>query len=71
LLVAKLAVALRVFPQLFEGAEFDAAIGVSGMLAYTGLVLFTVNVVRTLRGPSATAVVPGAPIHLDLRFRKR
>ena len=71
LLVANLAVALRVFPQLFEGAEFDAAIGVSGMLAYTGLVLFTVNVVRTLRGPSATAVVPGAPVHLDLRFRKR
>ena len=71
LLIANLAVALRVLPQLIEGAELEAVIGLSGMLAYSGLVLFTVNVVRTLRGPSATAVVPGAPVHLDLQLRKR
>ena len=71
LLIANLAVALRVVPQLIEGAELEAVIGLSGMLAYSGLVLFTVNVVRTLRGPSATAVVPGAPVHLDLQLRKR
>jgi len=70
LLIANLAVALRVLPQLVENAELDAVIGLSGVLAYTGLVLFTVNVVRTLRGPSATAAVAGAPVHLDLRLRK-
>ena len=71
LLAANLAVALRIFPQVVESAEFDVAIGLSGMLAYAGLVLFTVNVVRTLRGPRATAAIPGAPVHLDLRLRER
>ena len=71
LIVANLSVALRVFPQLVEGAEFDAVVGLSGILAYTGLVLFTVNVVRTLRGPGAVAPARGAPVHLDLDLRKR
>ena len=71
LIVANLSVALRVFPQLVAGAEFDAVVGLSGILAYTGLVLFTVNVVRTLRGPGAVATAPGAPVRLDLHLRKR
>lgn len=71
LIVANLSVALRVFPQLVAGAELDALVGLSGILAYTGLVLFTVNVVRTLRGPSPVAPARGAPVHLELHLRKR
>ena len=71
LLIANVGVVLRVFPQLLEGLPLDAVIGLSGIFSYTSLLLFTVNVVRTLRGPSAQAAVPGAPVHLDLRFSKR
>lgn len=71
LLIANLGVVLRVFPQLLEGAPLDVVIGLSGIFSYTGLLLFAVNVVRTLRAPSAPAAVPGAPVHLDLRFGKR
>jgi uncharacterized protein involved in response to NO len=68
LLIANLGVLFRVLPQLVLGTELDSVIGVSGILAYTGLVLFTLNVVRTLRGPSAPAVVRGAPIPVELRI---
>ena len=71
LLIANLGVVLRVFPQLLEGASLDAVIGLSGIFSYTGLLLFTVNVVRTLRGPSTPAAIPGAPVHLDLRLGRR
>lgn len=70
LAIANLAVALRVGPQLVQptGALSDAIVGLSGILAYVALVLFTLNVVRTLRGPSAQVVAAGAPVPLEIRF---
>jgi len=71
LLIANLGVLLRVLPQLALGTELDPVIGISGILAYTGLVLFTLNVVRTLRGPSAPVAVRGAPVPVELRLSGR
>ncbi|HEV2249186.1 MAG TPA: NnrS family protein, partial [Candidatus Limnocylindria bacterium] len=71
LLVANLGVGLRVFPQLVRSAELDAVIGISGILGYASLLLFTVNVVRTLRGPAPPAAVAGVPIQLDPRLGTR
>jgi hypothetical protein len=70
LAVANLAIALRVGPQLVQatGAQSDAIVGISGLLAYSALVLFALNVVRTLRGPSADVVAAGAPVPLEIRF---
>jgi hypothetical protein len=70
LAVANLAVAMRVGPQLVDatGAPSDAIVGLSGILAYIALVLFALNVARTLRGPSAHAVAAGAPMPLEIRF---
>jgi hypothetical protein len=72
LLVANLGVALRVLPQLAAGtdAPSDALIGLSGILAYVALVLFTINVVRTLRGPRAAAVAAGAALPMEVRFSR-
>lgn len=72
LTVANVGVALRVVPQLAAGTDAlsDALVGLSGILAYVALVLFTLNVVRTLRGPSAPAVVAGAPVPLEIRFSR-
>jgi uncharacterized protein involved in response to NO len=72
LAVANVAVAIRVVPQLAAGTDAlsDAIVGLSGILAYVALVLFTVNVVRTLRGPSAPAVAAGAPVPLEIRFSR-
>jgi hypothetical protein len=72
LAVANVGVALRVVPQLAAGtnALSDALVGLSGILAYVALVLFTLNVVRTLRGPSAPAVAAGAPVPLEIRFSR-
>jgi len=66
LAIANLGVALRVIPQLVQGTELDPVVGISGILGYTSLVLFTVNVVRTLRGPKPPVAVMGAPVRLDL-----
>lgn len=70
LAVGNLAVAMRVGPQLVEGtgAPSAAFVGLSGILAYIALVLFTLNVARTLRGPSAQVVAVGAPVPLEIRF---
>ncbi|HEV1996626.1 MAG TPA: NnrS family protein, partial [Candidatus Dormibacteraeota bacterium] len=70
LAVANLAVAMRVGPQLVEGtaAPGDAFVGLSGILAYCALVLFTLNVVRTLRGPTERVVASGAPVPLEIHF---
>lgn len=72
LVVANVAVVLRVGPQLYGGIDgaSNVIVGVSGLLAYTALVLFTVNVMRTLRGPSAQATVAGAPVPLEIRFSR-
>ena len=70
LAVANLAVAMRVGPQLVEGtgAPSDAFVGLSGILAYCALVLFALNVARTLRGPSAQVAAAGAPVPVEIRF---
>jgi hypothetical protein len=70
LAVANAGVALRVVPQLAAGTDAlsDAFVGFSGILAYLALVLFTVNVVRTLRGPNAPTVAAGAPVPLEMRL---
>ena len=72
LAVANVGVALRVVPQLAAGSDAlsDALIGLSGILAYVALALFTVNVVRTLRGPRAPAVAAGAPLPIEIRFSR-
>jgi uncharacterized protein involved in response to NO len=72
LAVANAGVAFRVVPQLAAGTDAlsDAFVGFSGVLAYLALVLFTVNVIRTLRGPSAPTVVAGAPVPLEFRLRR-
>lgn len=69
LAAAELGVALRVIPQaLAIGPAGDAAIGVSGALAYVALVLFSVNVARTIRGPRPDATQQGAPVPITLRL---
>jgi uncharacterized protein involved in response to NO len=67
LVIANLGVGLRVLPQLIQGAELDAVIGISGILSYTSLVLFALNIVRTMRGPRPAVAVPGAPVRIELR----
>lgn len=73
LAVANVGVALRVGPQLFEGtgAPSDALVGVSGILAYIALVLFALNVIRTVRGPSTVSVGASAPLPSSIRFDER
>ncbi|MHB8631716.1 MAG: NnrS family protein, partial [Candidatus Limnocylindria bacterium] len=70
LALGNLGVALRVVPQVVQarGAPSDAVVGLSGMLAYVALALFTLNVVRTLRGPSAEAVAAGSPVPVQIHF---
>lgn len=72
LLAAELGVALRVVPQAVRstGSASDAIVGLSGALAYVALVLFAVNVGRTLRGPSDRPIAPGAPVPLELHIRR-
>jgi hypothetical protein len=59
-------------PQLAAGTDAlsDALIGLSGILAYLALALFAINVVRTLRGPTAPAVAAGAPLPIETRFSR-
>jgi len=70
LAVANLGIALRVGPQLIaaSGAAADALVGLSGVLAYIALVLFTVSVARTIRGPSVPSARPGVAVPIQLRF---
>jgi hypothetical protein len=69
LVAAELGVALRVVPQaLAVGPAGDVAIGISGALAYVALVLFAVNVGRTLRGPRPDAIQPGTPVAITLQL---
>jgi hypothetical protein len=70
LVVANLGVALRVGPQLGQTADAlgNAIVGLSGLLAYVALVLFALNVVRTLRGPNAPVVAAGEPVPIAIRF---
>ncbi|HEY8656265.1 MAG TPA: NnrS family protein [Candidatus Limnocylindria bacterium] len=70
LAVANLGIALRVGPQVVaaSGATSDALVGLSGALTYVALVLFTLNVVRTIRGPSVPPARPSAATPIEVRF---
>lgn len=72
LAVGNVAVVLRVGPQLLAatGRPSDAIVGLSGFLAYSALALFTLNVVRTLRGPSAQVTPAGTPVPVEIRFAR-
>jgi hypothetical protein len=72
LAVANLGVALRVVPQLAAGTDplSDALIGLSGILAYVALALFTLNVIRTLREPRTPAIDAGAPQPIEFRLSR-
>lgn len=61
LTLANIAVATRVIPQLLGtgGAASAALVGLSGLVAYTALLLFAINVLRTVRGPSGSAPARG------------
>ncbi len=69
LVLANLGVAARVGPQLFDaaGSWSGGIVGLSGILAYAALILFAVNVARTVRGP-AVAVAPAAAVPIEVRF---
>ncbi len=74
LVLANLGVAARVGPQLFDATGSWSSwsggiVGLSGILAYAALVLFAVNVVRTVRGP-ADAVAPAAAVPIEVRFTR-
>ena len=73
LALANLAVAARVGPQLFEmgGQPSDSIVGISGILGYSAFVLFSVNVVRTLRGPGSEVVPSGAAVPIQLHVGPR
>ena len=72
LVLANLGVGLRVVLQLVEGTggPSDAVVGLSGILAYSALVLFALNVVRTLRGPSVQVPTAGVPVPVEIRFAR-
>lgn len=73
LALANLAVAARVGPQLLEaaGQPSDAIVGSSGILGYSALMLFALNVVRTMRGPSSAAVISGTAVPIELHIGPR
>ena len=73
LTLANVGVAARVIPQLLGagGAASAALIGLSGLIAYTALVLFAINVLRTVRGPSGSAPAPGAAVPIKLHLGPR
>ena len=70
LVLANAGLALRVLPQGL-GAEGDAASGVvaaSGALAYAALVVFAVNVLRTVFGPNVNAPPRGTAVRMAVRL---
>jgi uncharacterized protein involved in response to NO len=70
LVLANAGVALRVIPEGLS-VQGDAASGVvaaSGALAYGALVLFAVNVLRTVFGPNVSAPPRDAPMPIAIRL---
>ena len=70
LVLANAGVALRVVPQGL-GAEGDAAsvvVAASGALAYAALVVFAVNVLRTVFGPNVNAPPRGTAVRMAVRL---
>ena len=68
LALANVAVAARVGPQVLGlgGSWSGLVVGLSGIAAYAALVLFAMNVLRTVRGPVTAARGPFVPI--EVRF---
>lgn len=70
LVLANAGLALRVVPQglgLVGGAA-DASVAASGALAYAALVVFAVNVLRTVFGPTMKAPPRGAAVQIAVRL---
>lgn len=68
--LANAGVALRVGPQALggEGAFASALVGASGVLAYIALVAFSVNILRTVRGPAVRPPARGTPVPIVTRL---
>jgi uncharacterized protein involved in response to NO len=68
--LANAGVALRVGPQALgaDGALASALVGASGLLAYLALVAFTVNMLRTVRGPAVRPPARGTPVPIVTRL---
>lgn len=69
--LANAGVVLRVAPQAIgaEGAVASALVGLSGVIAYLALVAFTVNMLRTVRGPAVRQRERGTPVPIAVRFQ--
>jgi uncharacterized protein involved in response to NO len=69
--LANAGVALRVIPQGLgaEGAAANGLVAASGALAYLALVVFAVNVIRTVRGGAVSAPPRGTPVPMAVRLR--
>ena len=70
IVLANAGVALRVLPQAvgWEGGPATGLVAASGGLAYAALVMFAVNVLRTVFGPSVKAPPPGAAVQIATRL---
>ena len=70
LVLANVGVALRVIPQGLGlgGGAADAGVAASGALAYAALVVFAVNVLRTVFGPTVKAPPRGAAVQIAVRL---
>lgn len=72
ILLTNLAVVLRVglqaIPDLAAGSIANAALGLSGLIAYSALVAFAINVARTIHGPRRLAARADLPIPIVLTF---
>lgn len=68
IVVANLAVALRVVPEVVADSTGAGLVALSGVLAYLGLVLFAVNIRQTLRAPAVPPAAPGSPVPIAVRL---
>ncbi len=70
IMLANAGVASRVIPQGLgtEGAAANGLVAASGALAYLALVVFAVNVIRTVRGAAVSAPPRGTPVPMALRL---
>ncbi len=71
ILLANAGVALRVVPQGMgaQGGIATGLVAASGVLAYAALVVFAVNVLRTVFGPPVSAPPRGTPVPMAVRLR--
>ena len=70
IVLANVGVALRVVPQALDanGAIVNGVVGLSGVIAYVALVTFSVNMLRTARGPSSRPPARGDAVPMVVRL---